>query len=746
VTRPPGALLLAVGYGAGLLTGLSRLTDPAFVAVLLGLLTWAAWGSSWVALLPAFGAGMIGGNHARAAAAGSCAARLPLGEAEYRVHAIDPGEGTGRVTIVGGQCTGAVMARWPARPALAAGLVVSVSARWAPAERPLHQPDGMLLIGKIRGSRGTPNLAERFRTVVVRTTHTLYGARAPLANTLIAGWRGELDPDLKAAFASAGLMHLLAVSGLHIAWLAGWVFLLLRLLRTRRHRAELLAATVALAYTAMLGWPPAAFRAATLLLVAAFCRWRQRQVRFGALLSLSALVVMVCDPWTLAMPGAWLSLVGVAGVVAAVRWSDHAIGRHWLVQSLSGSIGAVVATAPIVAAVFGQVAPIGVVLNLVGMPLLMAILPALFGSVALHTVLPPIATGLATSANGLLALLELLARVGAQAPGSGATGEAGLPAAIPWLWLLAAAFWMIHGRSTLPMAVRRAAWCGVVAFALSVAGEGQSGLTPGDHTLTLAFLDVGQGDAALIRTPFGHWIEVDAGPVGEGRDAGRRVVAPALLRLGARRVELFVLSHAHRDHVGGGAAVLDKVPVSLAIEPGELFSDSAYDGWLAALASHHTRWRGVHAGMHWTLDGVAFTVLHPPEPWPREGEDLNEDSVVLELTYGNFRALLMGDAGFIAESVLTATLPTVDLLKVGHHGSRMASGAAFLAAIRPQAAIISVGRNNYGHPAPETLARLADAGAKIWRTDAEGTITVRSDGRTFTVNGARSQATFGSRQ
>ncbi|MGH7593823.1 MAG: ComEC/Rec2 family competence protein, partial [Gemmatimonadales bacterium] len=251
------------------------------------------------------------------------------------------------------------------------------------------------------------------------------------------------------------------------------------------------------------------------------------------------------------------------------------------------------------------------------------------------------------------------------------------------------------------------------------------------------------GDAALIRTPLGHWVEVDAGPTGDGWDAGRRVVAPLLAREGVRRIDLFVLSHAHRDHVGGGTAVLDQVPVTLAIEPGELFADSAYDAWLAALAAHHTRWRAARAGTVWSIDGVSFRVLHPPSPWARQGEDLNEDSVVLELSYGGFRALLMGDAGFVAESAMAAGLRPANLLKVGHHGSRTASSAAFLVAVHPQAAVVSVGRNRYGHPSPEAMDRLAHAGVAVWRTDREGTVTVTTDGRTFTVSGVRAAATFG---
>jgi competence protein ComEC len=286
-------------------------------------------------------------------------------------------------------------------------------------------------------------------------------------------------------------------------------------------------------------------------------------------------------------------------------------------------------------------------------------------------------------------------------------------------------------------------WTGVAALGVTLAVGHRRVIDVGDQALTLLFVDVGQGDAALVRTPAGHWIEVDAGPAGEGRDAGRQVIAPLLKTAGVPRIDLFVLSHAHRDHVGGGAGVLDQVRIDLAIEPGELFADSAYDGWLAALAGHHSRWRAARAGSHWTLDGVTFRVLHPPTPWARQGEDLNEDSIVLEVSYGDFRALLMGDAGFVAESAMGAALRPVNVLKVGHHGSRTATGEEFLAATRPQAAIVSVGRNHYGHPAPETLDRLSGAKVAVWRTDVDGTVRVTTDGHTFTVKGARTTATFG---
>jgi competence protein ComEC len=734
--------MVTAGYGAGLATGLARFPDLAGVIVVLLFAAWLLRDEWWVVALPAIAAGIVVGQHGVTDARQSCAARMPLGASSYVIHAVDPGEGTGRARIVSFTCGGTITAAWPRGQSLAAGRTARVVARWIPSTGALGHPDGILMISTVGSSWGSPIPVERLRNTLAGRARALYGPRAPLVDAMVAGWRGALDPDLKAAFASAGLMHLLAISGFHLACLAGWIVLILRLAGVSRHPAEAIAAAAMVAYAAALGWPPAAMRAAALLVVLAFCRWRQRQVRLSVLAAASALVVLIGDPWSITSPGGWMSVLGLAGVSLAVRWSDRAISRHYLVRSLSASTGALLATAPLAAAAFGQVAPAGIVLSLVGIPLVAMALPLLVLSIALNGILAGVAQGMAASGNGFLVLLDALVRRGALLPGSAPSGTSGLAAALPWIGIAASFAWVIYGPTTLREAVRRMSWVVTAGTCVVLLGK-TTGDAPGDgQTLALLFLDVGQGDAALIRTPRNHWIEVDAGPADDRWDAGRRVIVPYLTSHGVHRIDMFVLSHAHRDHVGGASAVLARIPTDVALEPGELFSDSAYDRWLGALAAHHVRWRAARAGTAWSVDGVEFHVLHPPTPWARQGDDLNEDSIVLEVRYNAFDALLMGDAGFVAESAMAPALHRVDLLKVGHHGSKTASSDAFLAAAQPQAAVVSVGRNNYGHPSPDALARLDHAGAAVWRTDQQGLVTVTTDGRTFTVQGARSTATF----
>jgi competence protein ComEC len=271
-----------------------------------------------------------------------------------------------------------------------------------------------------------------------------------------------------------------------------------------------------------------------------------------------------------------------------------------------------------------------------------------------------------------------------------------------------------------------------------LAAESHAATRDAGAGLTLHFLDVGQGDAALLRTPAGHWILIDAGPRTERADAGRRVVAPFLSRQRAGGLAVAVVSHAHADHLGGLPAVVERIPAAWVLEPADLVADPLYLGFLDRLESDGIRWQAARDGMAFVLDSVRVTVLHPDTAWADWGLDLNEDSVVLVVEYGGFRALFGGDAGFPAEARLAGRVGRVDLLKVGHHGSRSATGEEWLRELAPRVAVISSGAGNrYGHPHPETTARLSRHGISVWRTDEDGTITVITDGTTMHVRGRR---------
>lgn len=727
------------------MTGLSRFLDPA-AALVVAAAAAAALRRHPAGVLPlACGAGLLMALLAHTREAGRCAVRLPAGEVNLTLRLADPvSGGTARARVETPGCHGLVALRLERADSLPAGTRLKITGRWLPRLSRLRPAAGTLVVRAHEVIGMQPGAGERVRTAITRASERLYGPRAPVVDALILGRRTAMDPEVREDFARAGLVHLLAISGFHVGLLTSWTVLVGLACRLSRERAYGLGAVVAVGYVAFLGWPAPATRAAVLGVLVARGVIRQRSVRASATLATAALVVMVIEPWAVFDLGAWLSVSAVAGLAAATRWTDHALGRGWGWRMLAASVGSTVTTAPLTAAVLGAVAPIGILLNFIAIPLAVVAIPGVLASLVAALGFPPLAPPLAAGAGLALHGLEALARSGAAVPGGHLITEPGWAAGVPWLLVALVVGWGTAGRTTAVVAGRRWLMAAAGATWLLVAGTAWGRLAADDAAaLTLHFLDVGQGDGTLIRTPAGRWVLVDAGPADQRVDAGRRVVAPYLARHGARRVEVALVSHAHADHLGGIAAVLRRVPAGLIVEPAMPVADRGYDQFLDLLAADGQPWRPGRRGDRFALDGVAFEILHPDTTWAWWGLDLNENSLVVRVSYAGFSALLTGDAGVPAEVKLAGRLGAVDLLKVGHHGSRGSTGEAFLAETRPALAVISAGRNNrHGHPAPEALARLKAAGVIVRRTDRDGTIRVTVTPGRMRVRTADSDTTF----
>jgi len=711
--RPP-ILYLTIGFAAGLAAALHgvelRVTALLVLCAAALLLRRAPLGAALGVMLVA---GVLWGGAAVREQRASCAGLWSRTAATRSavVQLTDPVAASGGVAegmVRGGPCGGALTIRWPEAHAAHGGTTWVVAGRFLGDEA-----SGVLVARRVRALDATPRGRGALRDRVAERSHALFGTRAPLVDALVIARRTELDAELRERYARSGLAHLLSISGLHVAFFAAWFNVLLVRLRLSA-RARFLAGTaVMLGYIWLLGFPAPATRSGAMLIGLDVARLRQRIVAPRGLVALTALCVMLGDPWAVQSVGAWLSV----GAVAAVIWAGRATERQSkIVRLLAPAAAATLITAPITAYAFGTVAPIGVIANLAAIPLAGLAVPGLMVSLLVSS------TWLAAGAGLCLALLDLVAKTAAALPGGHFIMIAGPRAAAVWSGILVLAWWLWNTPRRRWTIAARASFTAAI---LSLTALFRAFPRLSDcRCLTVSFLDVGQGDAIALRSPAGRWLLIDGGPKGPQGDAGRRVVVPWLRGHGATQLAAIVATHAHLDHFGGLPAVLDVFDPAFVLEPGEPVPDPGYLGFLGAVESDGAEWRPARSGDRLELDGVTIDVLSPDSAWAASQTDINEESVVLLVTYGGTRLLLAGDAGMPTEAHLAGHVGHVALLKVGHHGSRGATSDRWLDELRPEDAVISVGaRNRYGHPAPETLGRLRTHGVTVLRTDERGTIT-----------------------
>jgi competence protein ComEC len=253
---------------------------------------------------------------------------------------------------------------------------------------------------------------------------------------------------------------------------------------------------------------------------------------------------------------------------------------------------------------------------------------------------------------------------------------------------------------------------------------------PADGRLHVDILDVGQGDAIVVRTPAGRVWQVDAGGTATGFDVGEWVVAPYLWSLPVRRLEGVAVSHAHVDHVGGVPFLLRHFAPKAVWEGPAPRADAAYRTFdkAARAAARRSVWTGTET----TVDGIRLEVLAPRPTGAPPLRTRNDDSLVVRVSLGAVSFLLTGDAETAGEEALPS--PRATVLKVAHHGSRTSSSERFLDRAAARIAVVSVGaRNRFGHPHPEVLGRYLRRGLRIYRTDRDGAVQLSTDGRRLWV-------------
>ena len=614
---------------------------------------------------------------------------------------------------------------------------------------------------------GPARMLERLRRSAAEAlTVTLPEPEAGLAAGILIGLRDRVDRDVAAAFTTAGVSHVVAISGWNIAIVAAAIASVAgRLGRRRRAVVTVLAITV---YIAFAGASPSVLRAGAMAGVVLLARETGRAGYAAAALGWAVTLLLLADPALITDAGFQLSTVATAGLIAWATPMSERIDRlgggrlpRWLVESLGVSLAAQAATLPIVLVSFGRLAVIAPVVNLFVVPLVAPAMAA--GIVALLAGAAvgaggPAAIGAILAAPAWVAFRLMVSMVEATAslpfasvqldPPLGtaaAAGMVGATGAVAWIRRrrgrprastatpgpvpLTA-----RGPRQLPARLTRGATVALVV-SVGVAGGVIAVRPPGVARVTV--LDVGQGDAILIEGADGGRLLVDGGP----NPDRLLVVLDRHLPPWDRRIDAVILSHPHEDHVAGLALLLDRYRVRRVFEPGMRGQGPGYAAWAERLARPDAPVRsGLATGDRLAIDDISLRVLWPdrgsvPTEPADTGTGINNVSIVLLGEVGGRRFLLTGDIEEeIDPLVLSRGIPRVDLLKVAHHGSRTATTGPFVAATDPAIAIASAGADNsYGHPARTTLERLAAAGARVYRTDRDGTVTVEFERDRMTV-------------
>ncbi len=569
-----------------------------------------------------------------------------------------------------------------------------------------------------------------------RSIERIFGRDAPMAKALLIADQHDIPPEVRDRYARAGMVHMLSISGLHVAIIAGAVALLLQMLRLPPKTATILSVVVTAIYVAVIGAPAPALRSAVMLAVVAASRSFQRPTSPWASLAVGALIPLVI-PRTVLDLGYQLSVVGIAGLIAsgalAKRLVDPNIDgwRRKISKELLTSVVATILTAPLIAWYFGRLSLIAPIANLVAGPVISLLQPTLF--LALVTApIPAAGSFFAAACHPLLVAFDAIASTAASIPGASID-------VVPSLTTVLAGGVAVVALLVAAMSRYPARPCIVAAGSICLVAWSPIVHPPYSGGVEMHVLDVGQGDAILVRTDRGRWIVFDAGRIWRGGDAGRSTIIPYIMQRGGT-VASFVLSHAHADHVGGASSVMKS------LHPGT-FWDSAfpqgsgvYDDALHAARASGVAWHRVHAGDSLTFDGVGVRFLAPDSAWTSSLSDPNSASTIALVEYGTSRFLLVGDAEGPEEDWLLDHVREdlhADVLKVGHHGSSTSSSDRFLAAVNPALALISVGAGNlYGHPSKDVIASLARVGARVLRTDKVGTIVVHTDGKHITYEAA----------
>jgi len=613
---------------------------------------------------------------------------------------------------------------------------------------------------RLRTERVIDSVYSRLNTPPTRASglETSPTAHTELLKGILLGKRSDVPAETLDIFRNSGTFHVLAVSGLHVGLIAAFCYFGLALFRMPQKILCLLTIVAVLIYACLVGFRPSVFRASLMAILFLFATVINREADLFNLLAVAALVLLLLNPTQVWDIGFQLSFVAVAAIVYFVPkmenplrklWDAQESGDRslpikfrnaavkWLVLSYLVTFAAQLGTGPLIAFHFFRAYPLGVVAGPFAVGLVTLIVAVGIVSVCAGFIWVPVAKLLAVLNHVIISFFLSLIGIFGQAWGV-------MKLTPPTFGCLAVYVGLCLGTIHWRYVYRQWRMASLIGLSVLTIWIWDRAFHEEGRLLEVITLDVGQGDAAVIRFPDQQAMLIDGGirrvyyderkQRQVAYDVGKRVIEPYLDVHGIRELALVVLTHPDIDHGGGLAYILQNFAVKRVIGISDLALDSQTHRRLRSSAkAKGIPYSYVYAGEIELTPTATLNLLHPidAESTNLMDNDTNDDSLVMKVSYGEVDILFTGDIGEKGEARLIASGQNLhsEILKVPHHGSRTSSSAAFLDAVQPRHAIFSLGKaNRYQFPHADVVARYQARACVQWRTDELGAIRLKTDG------------------
>lgn len=586
-------------------------------------------------------------------------------------------------------------------------------------------------------SEWVENVRQSVKTMFERS---IGGEAGSLMTALIVGLREEIPKEIKQDFVDTGVIHVLAVSGLHVGYVLVIFLPIVKLFRIPYGWDKIAVVFTLITFAIFTGGKASVLRAVIMASLYVIAPLFNRKANLWNIIAVTAIGLLVYNPAYLFDLGFLLSFTAVASIVFFYKQFEKVLPERTKISNIKNpvlkymfalflvSLSAQIGTLPFTWMFFNRIPIISLMANVIIVPLIGLLVALGFAIVLLGSWLPFLANTFGSVVWLLSQIIFWLTHSFASLPV--AFIDIKTPSVInilQYITIIAFLFTLIRPVTKRKSLLLLVFWLNLIVWPWILHRP----------ALDIIFLDVGQGDGAIIRIPTSFWgkskiMIIDAGEKKFGVDKGEKVVLPTLKHLGVKKVNLIVMTHPHSDHIGGVEALLENTQVEKIWDTRTTYRSKLYQRILTRIEQDSIPYLQMTSGK-WVDDysPLQVFVIHPDSTFAKVEDNVNNMSVVTKLVYGDVSLLFVGDLEKEGdwEMLSFGDLNRSNVLKVGHHGSITSTTQQFLNLVQPEYAVVSVGEGNkFNHPSELVLKRLRLSGATVCRTDLEGAIWLKTDG------------------